>query len=126
VTLRVAFEQTIAQVDYGGTARAAAELRAALGVRDDVEVVDLSHPPGLCGPPGVAYRAAGVPEVAGDAAILACPGEPRALADGLRRVLGSLSARAGLRRRGLARAAELSWERTAGQTVRCYREALGS
>ncbi len=63
-----------------------------------------------CGCPVVAADATALPETCGGAALLADPRSPRALADALE---AALDAPEPLRARGLARAAEFSWERTA-------------
>lgn len=76
-----------------------------------------------CGTPVVAYRASSLPEVVGDAGELVTP-VPGALRDALRRVLDDPARQAELRERGLARAAELTWERCAELTAAAYREAL--
>ena len=47
--MRVAFEQTVLEVDRAGTARAVSGLRDALAARADVELVELAHPPGRGG-----------------------------------------------------------------------------
>lgn len=44
--LRVAYDTTVLGLDDGGTARAVREVRAALQVRDDVELVELAAPDG--------------------------------------------------------------------------------
>ena len=59
-----------------------------------------------------------VPEVAGDAAILVNPLDPADIADGITRVLTNDDLRRDLRRRGLARARQFSWE----SSVRRIRE----
>jgi glycosyltransferase involved in cell wall biosynthesis len=64
-------------------------------------------------------------EVAGGAAQLAEPRDPSAIAAALRRVLDDEGLAADLRARGLARAGELSWERSARLTLDTYREVLG-
>jgi glycosyltransferase involved in cell wall biosynthesis len=66
-----------------------------------------------------------MPEVAGGAALLFDPEDPRSIADAIERLLvdGELAER--LRAAGLARAAELTWERTAELTAASYRRALG-
>jgi glycosyltransferase involved in cell wall biosynthesis len=65
-----------------------------------------------CGVPVVAADGSSLPEVAGGAALLIDPRDPRSLLAALERV-GRESERAGLVGRGLARAREFSWERTA-------------
>jgi glycosyltransferase involved in cell wall biosynthesis len=71
----------------------------------------------------VAYRSTSLPEVVGDGGELAEPVDG-ALGEALGRVLTDPARRMHLRERGLARAAELSWERCAELTVAAYREAL--
>ena len=63
-----------------------------------------------------------LPEVAGDAAVLVDPRDPRAIADGLRRVLTEPGLRETLRARGLARAAEFSWDRSIRRIRQIYGE----
>jgi glycosyltransferase involved in cell wall biosynthesis len=70
------------------------------------------------GTPVVTSNVSSLPEVAADAAILVDPYDPGAIADGIERVLGDETLRADLRRRGLARARQFSWE----QSVRRVRE----
>jgi alpha-1,3-rhamnosyl/mannosyltransferase len=76
------------------------------------------------GTPVLAARATALPETGGDAAAYFEPADP----DGLHRALGELLADDGARdelvRRGLARAADYSWERTAHETAAVYRELL--
>jgi len=75
-----------------------------------------------CGTPVVASRAGSLPEVLGEAALLVPPDDPGALEDALARLLDDGALRATLRERGLARATEFTWERTARQTLEAYRE----
>jgi glycosyltransferase involved in cell wall biosynthesis len=73
------------------------------------------------GTPVVATTAGAVPEVAGDAAILVEPGDPEALADGIRQ---ALSDRERFVAAGLERAKRFSWAETARRTLAVYRELL--
>ena len=73
------------------------------------------------GTPVVAAAAGAVPEVAGDAAILVEPGDPEAIADGVRRALAE---RERLVAAGLERAGRFSWAETARRTLAVYRELL--
>jgi glycosyltransferase involved in cell wall biosynthesis len=57
-----------------------------------------------------------LPEVAGDAAVLVDPLDTEAIARGLAELLGSPERRAELSARGVERAREFSWERTARET----------
>src|SRR5213075_1474545 len=62
------------------------------------------------GTPVVTSNVSSLPEVAGGAAILVDPYDPSAIADGIERVLSDPALRQELRRKGLARAREFSWE----------------
>jgi glycosyltransferase involved in cell wall biosynthesis len=75
-----------------------------------------------CGTPVVASDAAALVEVAGGAA-LHVEREPRALAAAMDEVIADAGLRADLAARGLARAAQLSWDRVARETLEVYREA---
>jgi glycosyltransferase involved in cell wall biosynthesis len=76
------------------------------------------------GVPGACADRASLPEVAGDAALLFDPADPAAIRGAIERLLGDAELRAELRRRGLARAASFSWERTARATAATYERAL--
>lgn len=78
------------------------------------------------GVPVVATRAGAIPEVVGDAALLAEVGEPASLAGALSAVLGDGELRRRLVARGRERASTFTWSRTAQQMVELYRLALGS
>lgn len=77
------------------------------------------------GTPVVASTAASIPEVAGDAAILVPPKDAGAFAAAIIRVLESPELAEELRNKGLARAAEFTWARSARLTLDAYRFALG-
>jgi glycosyltransferase involved in cell wall biosynthesis len=77
-----------------------------------------------CGLPVLTSNRSALPEVAGDAALLVDPFNVDEIADGLERLLPDEELRAGLRRKGLERAAEFTWRRAAEQTWRVYRETL--
>ena len=66
-----------------------------------------------CGAPFVGSNATSIPEVVGDAGLLADPRDAEALAAALVRVLEEPGLAEELRRRGLERAREFTWERTA-------------
>ncbi len=66
-----------------------------------------------CGTPVVASDTTSLPEIVGDAGLLCPPGDAQAFADALRRVLDDPALAGDLRARGLARAAEFTWDRTA-------------
>lgn len=67
-----------------------------------------------------------LPEVAGDAAVLFDPLDPAAVADAVGRLLADAELRSTLAERGLRRAAEFTWERTAEATLASYRAAIAS
>lgn len=77
-----------------------------------------------CGVPVVTSNTSSLPEVAGDAALLVDPANVDAIAAAMRRILEDPALAADLRRRGLARAAEFSWERTARETIAVYEKVL--
>lgn len=77
-----------------------------------------------CGTPVVTSNSSSLPEVAGDAALLVDPTDVAAIAQAMRRILEDEALAADLRQRGLARAAEFSWERTARETIAVYERVL--
>ncbi len=70
------------------------------------------------GCPVVCSNAASLPEVAGDAALTAAPGDPAAFADQCRKILNDATLRASLVEQGAARAKQFSMERFAGSLER--------
>ena len=77
-----------------------------------------------CGTPVVASNVSSLPEVAGDAALMVAPGDAVGLRQALERLLTDSQLRAEIRRRGLARVREFSWERTAAGHLAVYRQVL--
>ena len=77
-----------------------------------------------CGAPVICSNTSSLPEVAGDAAVQVDPLDVQGLAAAMARALADETVRAGLRERGLLRAAEFTWERTARATLAVYRSAL--
>jgi len=75
-----------------------------------------------CGTPFVGSNATSIPEVVGDAGLLADPRDAEALAGALVRVLSEAGLGEELRRRGLERAREFTWERTAAEFERLFEE----
>lgn len=73
-----------------------------------------------CGTPVISTNAASLPEVVGDAALTITPTDSEALAAALRSVLTDSGLRADLRTRGMARAAQFSWDRCARATMQVY------
>jgi glycosyltransferase involved in cell wall biosynthesis len=76
------------------------------------------------GTPVVASDTTSIPEVVGDAGLLCTPRDADAFAAALRRVLEDGQLAESLRTRGLARAAEFTWERTARELADAVEEAL--
>lgn len=77
-----------------------------------------------CGTPVLTSNVSALPEVMGDAALYVDPEDVSALAAALTRLWDDESLRADLRARGLARAQEFSWDRTARLTIDVYRSVL--
>ncbi len=75
-----------------------------------------------CGTPVVCSTAASLPEVVGDAALSVAPDDLPGWAAAMERILLDDQLRLELRRRGLQRVREFTWERTARQTLAVYKE----
>jgi len=75
-----------------------------------------------CGCPVVALEAGTVPEVLEGAAISVRENDPAVFASAIVRALADEDARRSLITSGLKRASELTWERTARETLAVYRE----
>lgn len=76
-----------------------------------------------CGTPVVTSSVSALPEVVGDAALQVNPLDIEALAEAMERLLRDDGLRTDLRERGLRRAEEFSWERTARATLSVYGRA---
>jgi glycosyltransferase involved in cell wall biosynthesis len=77
------------------------------------------------GTPVVTSNVSSLPEVAGDAAVLVDPYDPAAIADGIERVLTDERLRHDLRRRGLVRARQFSWEDSVRRVHEIYSQVGG-
>lgn len=75
-----------------------------------------------CGTPVLTSRTSSLTEIADGAALLVDPLDETALAEGLVRLGQDAGLRGDLRARGLARAAQFSWDRTGRETALAYRE----
>ena len=75
-----------------------------------------------CGTPVVTSNVSSLPEVTGDAALLVDPTDTNEIADAMKRVLTDPMLHAELRARGLARAKQFSWARSARQIRDIYLE----
>ncbi|MGH7255735.1 MAG: glycosyltransferase family 4 protein, partial [Nitrospirales bacterium] len=78
-----------------------------------------------CGAPVITSNTTALPEVAGDAALLVNPEDANAMADAILRVVEDEAFRESLRAKGLERAKQFTWERTARETLALYREVCG-
>jgi glycosyltransferase involved in cell wall biosynthesis len=78
------------------------------------------------GVPVACSNSSSLPEVAGDAALLFDPRDVAGIAAALERVLYDEPLASSLRERGLRRAQEFTWERTARLTLDVYARALGA
>lgn len=78
-----------------------------------------------CGAPVVCSNVSSLPEVVGDAGRLVPPNDAGALTAALREILSNPRLAADLRRRGLRRAADFTWENTARRTLDVYRRTQG-
>lgn len=76
------------------------------------------------GLPVVAAQASSLPEVGGDAALYADPQDPREIAAQVERAVEDSALRARMIARGLERAREFTWRRTAEKTLAVYDEVL--
>jgi glycosyltransferase involved in cell wall biosynthesis len=77
-----------------------------------------------CGTPVLASGDPAIKEVSGDAATYVDPEDVDALATCIVDLLGAESRRAELSRRGVARAQQFSWDRTAAATLALYESCL--
>lgn len=73
-----------------------------------------------CGTPVVTSNVSSMPEIVGDAGILVDPHDAHQLAEGLKKVILDEHLCGVLKQRGLERAAQYSWERTARETLQVY------
>lgn len=75
-----------------------------------------------CGAPTACSNRSSLPEVAGDAAVQFDPQQPQAIADSIAPVLLEDAVREDYRQRGLARAAQFTWNETARKTLEVIHE----
>ncbi|NIO49822.1 MAG: glycosyltransferase [Candidatus Aminicenantes bacterium] len=75
-----------------------------------------------CGTPVVASSCSSIPETVGEAALLADPDDPQALADKTSLLLEDKDLRAQFIEKGLQRAAELNWRASALQLIEVYKK----
>lgn len=75
-----------------------------------------------CGVPVITSNVSSLPEVVGDAAVLVDPYNVEEIAETIKEVLQDHALRDILSKKGLERAKNFSWEKTAQQTLEVYRE----
>jgi len=78
-----------------------------------------------CGVPVLTSKVCALPEVVGDAAVLVDPSDVEAIADGIHRLTEDNTLREELRRKGLKRARQFSWDKTARLTWKVLQAAAG-
>jgi glycosyltransferase involved in cell wall biosynthesis len=78
-----------------------------------------------CGTPVITSNTSSLPEIAGDAALLIDPYNIDAITAAMRRILEDSTLAQDLREKGLARARQFSWEKTAHQTLVVYEKVTG-
>jgi len=77
-----------------------------------------------CGTPVVTANTSSLPEVVGKAGLTVDPLDIEGLAEAMRRVLDDEALRQEMRERGLQRARDFSWTKTAQETVQVYQRAM--
>ena len=77
-----------------------------------------------CGTPVVVSDRSSLPELVGDAGLIAPADDPEAWRKALEKVVGDSDLAADLKRRGILRAAQFSWGRSAGLTWRAMDRAI--
>jgi glycosyltransferase involved in cell wall biosynthesis len=77
------------------------------------------------GAPVVTSNTSSLPEVAGDAALLVNPSNVEELANAVLQIISDTQLRDELIKKGKARAALFSWERTARETLEVYKSIQG-
>jgi glycosyltransferase involved in cell wall biosynthesis len=77
-----------------------------------------------CGVPVVTSNVDALPEIAGNAALLVDPHSSEDIAGAMHRIYNNDQLRATLRERGLERASQFNWRRTAQQTLSAYTQMM--
>lgn len=75
-----------------------------------------------CGTPVITSNISSLPEVVGDAAITVEPTDERKLSEMILKVLGDAELKGSLKKRGIERAKLFSWEKTAEETLKVYKQ----
>lgn len=76
------------------------------------------------GTPIITSHTSSMPEVGGDAAIYIDPYNSRDIAQALRGLMGSSSLQKYLRERGIERARQFTWEKTARETLKVFKQSI--
>lgn len=79
-----------------------------------------------CGAPVIASDRGSIPEVVGDAGLIADADDIDAFARNITAVLSDPALARQMRERGFARAAQFTWPETAIRVLKCYEKALGA
>lgn len=79
-----------------------------------------------CGTPVVASNTSSLPEILGEAALLAPPTDIETIADAMNQVLCQPAVSEMLAAKGLAQSKKFSWERTARETLAVYESVAGA
>ncbi len=77
-----------------------------------------------CGTPVITGNLTSLSEVVGDAGIMVDPYDARAIADAMERLLTDEHLRSDLSQRGIERAKQFSWEETARQTLKVFKQVM--
>ena len=77
-----------------------------------------------CGTPVVTSAVSSIPEVAGDAAAFVDPHSVDSIAEGMGKVMTCPRVARSMSERGIKRASEFTWAKTAKETLAAYRQAL--
>ncbi|MCR4314315.1 MAG: glycosyltransferase family 4 protein [Candidatus Uhrbacteria bacterium] len=78
------------------------------------------------GTPVITSHTSSMPEVGSDAAIYIDPYNSRDISEALRGLMGSSSLQKQLRERGIERASQFTWEKTARETLKVFQESVTS
>lgn len=77
-----------------------------------------------CGTPVITSNISSLPEVVGDAAITVDPYDINDIASSIRQILNNKILQEDLRKKGLQQAQKFSWEKTAEETLKLYKECI--
>lgn len=77
-----------------------------------------------CGTPVITSNTSSMPEISGDAALLVDPLSTASISNAIETLAHDENKRNALREKGLRRAGEFSWERTARETLRVYERVI--